>query len=388
LKRVRTSELIPGMITVEDVYSFNNQLVLSKGSILTDELIARLEYYSVLSIHVDDSAPPREIKSPVWNQVSDISTSKESKPQFDFSESDGGFAATSDSLSYSQRIKSTKQFKEFKEAFQKNSIVLDERLHKIIESSSIDTDEMLSSVTSLLSEDMTTIRMFDMLQNLRDYNDQTYMHSLNVALMCNIIGRWLRYDEEYIRLLTLAGVLHDIGKIAVPGELIKKPGKLTKIEYSRVKAHTVEGYKILKDLPIDERIKEAALLHHERMDGSGYPLGRGGNDIPDVAKIVAIADVYDAMTAARVYRGPMCPFKVIAIFEQEGFQKYDSRFVLPFLENVGQTYMNNRVRLSNGREGDIVLMRNVALSRPLIKCVDGSFVDLMENKKLTIEEFV
>ena len=87
-------------------------------------------------------------------------------------------------------------------------------------------------------------------------------------------------------------------------------------------------------------------MHHEKCDGSGYPFGLKGNKIDPFAKIVAIADVYDAMTAARVYRGPLCPFQVIDIFEKEGLQKYEASFILKFLQNVVNTYINNRVLLS------------------------------------------
>jgi len=429
LKRVRTSELIPGMCTAEDVYSFNNQLVISKGTVLSDELIKRLEYYSVLSIHVEDSAPVSEIKAPepsvqtpniedknsnqddefpeedkvessIMSSLSEIFGDLYSKdteivkkerpalePLFTFSE-EGGFATTSEKLSYSERVKSTAQFKEFRDAFASNSVELDKKLHDVIDSNSINTDDLLSSVSNLLSDNMTSIGMFDMLHNLRSYDDLTYVHSMNVALICNIIGRWVHMEDSEIELLTLAGLLHDIGKVAVPNDIINKPGKLTTAEFNRVQKHTVEGYKVLKNLPIDERIKNAALLHHERCDGTGYPLNYTDEKIPDFAKIVAIADVYDAMTAARTYRGPLCPFKAISMFEEEGLQKYDSRFLLPFLENIGQTYMNNRVRLSDGREGDIVLIHKTSIARPLIKLTDGQFIDLSENKSVSIEELV
>lgn len=373
MKRVRTSELIPGMRTVEDVYSFNNQLVVGADTVLTDEIITRLEFYSVLSIRVEENgAVAVEPEAP-----------KAVEPQ-----GVEDFASLPEQMSYSQKIKATKQFKEFEKSFVSNAEALDGHLHDIIEKSSINTNVLLESVSNLISQSTTSIGMFDMLHNMRSYDNLTYVHSMSVSLICNIFGHWLKLRSEDIETLTLAGLLHDIGKLVVPEQIIKKPGRLTASEYNKIKAHTVEGYKILKSMEIDERIKDAALLHHERCDGTGYPLSATEEKISDFAKIVAIADVYDAMTAARVYRGPMCPFKVISIFEQEGLQKYDSKYILTFLENIGQTYMNNRVRLSDGREGDIVLIRKNSISRPLIKCLDGSFVDLLDTPELHIEELV
>ena len=104
-------------------------------------------------------------------------------------------------------------------------------------------------------------------------------------------------------------------------------------------------------------------------------------------KVVAIADVYDAMTAARVYRGPLCPFKVISIFESEGLQKYDGHYILTFLEHVATTYMNNRVRLNNGLEGDVIFMNRNQYSRPMLQCGD-QFIDLSREPDLYIETFV
>lgn len=397
MKRVRVSELVPGLTTAEDVYSFNNQLVVEKGTVLDDDIITRLEYHSVLSIRVmEDDASVNDYTS--YSSILEglegieelFSDKSEPAPQSSTSEAVDNFAQTSSELSYSDRIKSTKRFMEFQKTFVANSEALKGNLHDIIEKNSINTGVLLQSVSSLITSGTTTIGMFDMLHNMRTFDDLTYVHSMSVALICNIFGRWLKLNDEDIKALTLAGLLHDIGKIAIPEAIVKKPSKLTNDEYKRMKQHTVEGYKILKNLPIDSRIKDAALLHHERYDGTGYPLGTTGDKVSEFAKIVAIADVYDAMTAARVYRGPMCPFKVIAIFEEEGLQKYDSKYILLFLQQIGQTYLNNSVRLNDGRVGTVVLIHDNYVSRPLIKLSDGSFVDLIDvnRDQLYIEDFV
>ena len=99
---------------------------------------------------------------------------------------------------------------------------------------------------------------------------------------------------------------------------------------------------------------------------------------------MAIADVYDAMTSSRVYRGPMCPFSVIEIFEEEGFQKYDISYILTFLENIVNTYIPNPCRLSDGREGTIVMINKQRLSRPIVKC-GNDYVNLADTTNLRIE---
>ena len=249
----------------------------------------------------------------------------------------------------------------------------------------IDTDAMLTNTLAILSEATSSYHAFDMLHNMRQYDDLTFAHCMNVALICNIFSQWLKWPEKEQNLLTLCGLLHDIGKLKIPDSIIKKPDRLTDEEYKIVKTHTVEGFHILKSKNINSHIMNAALMHHEKCDGTGYPFGITGDRIDKFAKIVAIADVYDAMTAARVYRGALCPFKVIEMFEQDGLSMFDPEYILVFMENIVQTYIKNWVRLSDGRVGEIVMLNQNKLSRPIVMC-DGAFVNLLDHPNLSIEE--
>lgn len=366
MQRVRTANLKPGMITAEDVYSYNNQMILPKNTVLTDKMITRLEFYSVLAIRVTN-AP---------DNVAETSEINEVIPEI------------SETSSYAQKVKASKQFQEFEKNYIENANIFKNALFNVAKGNAkLDTDSLIKIVDDLIDEEMTTYSLFDMLHNMRQYNDMTYMHCMNVSLICNISARWLGYSSVDIKKLTLCGLLHDIGKIMVPEEIMNKPDKLTPAEYNIVKTHTLQGYRILKDLDIDNDIKECALMHHERCDGSGYPLGLVSDKINPYAKIVAIADVYDAMTAARLYRGPLCPFRVIGIFETEGLQKYDSKYILTFLEHIGETYLNNRVKLNNGVEGEVVFINKNSISRPMIQC-GTEFIDLSKETDLYIETFV
>jgi len=372
MKRVRTCDLKPGMMTAEDVYSYNNQMILPKDTILTDKMITRLEFYSVLAIRVTGS--PDDSEDEIVNEIDEVKN--EVIPEI------------SENSSYSQKIRASKQFKEFEKSYIENANNFRSELFSIAKGNTkLDAKHILRNIDSLIDDTMTTYSLFDMLHNMRQYDDMTYMHCMNVSLICNISARWLGYAKEDIEKLTLCGLLHDIGKIMVPENIMNKPDKLTPAEYNIVKTHTLQGYKILKDLDIDNDIKECALMHHERCDGSGYPLGLPSDRINPYAKIVAIADVYDAMTAARLYRGPLCPFRVIGIFESEGLQKYDSKYILTFLEHIGETYLNNRVRLNNGVEGTVVFINKNSIAKPMIQC-GSEFVDLSKENDLYIETFV
>ncbi len=361
MPRILTQDLVPGMITAEDVYTYNNQLVLLKDTELTDKTITKLEFYSILSVRIKED-------------------SMVAVPE------DGEGAGE---LSYSQKIKSSEEYKQFKNDFDNTVESMKGKVGDIVtnKASSISSEDLLEDTSALINEAKSGFHVFDMLHNMRNYDDPTYAHSLNVALICNVFGKWLGMTDRDVQALTLAGLLHDVGKLKIPDTVIGKPSGLTDDEYDLVKTHTIEGFNILKQYELDDRVKNAALMHHERCDGSGYPMGLLGNRIDSFAKIVAIADVYDAMTSARRYRGPLCPFKVISVFESEGLQKYDSEYILVFLEYIVNTYLNNRVRLSNGMEGEIVLINKLDLSHPMVHC-GNRYIDLSHEHGLYVEEII
>ncbi|MBO7334309.1 MAG: HD-GYP domain-containing protein [Lachnospiraceae bacterium] len=360
MRRVNTQDLVPGMITAEDVYTFNNQLILPRGLVLTDKTITKLEFYSIINVRVEDEMSQEYLDNPEADE----------------------------DISYSERIKKSPQFLEFKERFDNEVPKFQALIDSVSkEGKELNVDTMLNCVDVILENDDGYLNVFDMLHNMRQYDDMTYVHSINVALICNVFARWLKMSDEETRLATVCGLLHDIGKISIPDIIIKKPAKLTQDEFAIVKKHALEGYNILRRFDISEHIMNAALMHHERCDGSGYPFGIRNSKIDTYAKLVAIADVYDAMTSARVYRGPMCPFKVIEIFENEGLQKYDTRFIMTFLENIVNTYMLHRVKLNNGTLGDVVFINRSSLARPTIKSKDD-FIDLSLHPELYIEAIV
>lgn len=357
MKRINTSNLVPGMITAEDVLNYNNQLILPKGLILTDKTITKLAFYSILQVKVEED-------------TADISDPAASEP------------------SYTEKIRKSPEFIKFKKEFETDVNNFKSVINDVVEKGApLNIDKLMNHTLNILDPSWTCPNVFDMLHCMREYDDATYVHCMNVALICNVFARWLRLPEEGIRLVTISGMLHDIGKTKIPDSIIKKPGKLTASEYDIVKTHPQEGYRMLKSSALPGVVLDAVLMHHEKCDGSGYPFGLRSDKIGPYARIVAIADVYDAMTSARIYRGPLCPFKAIALFESEGLQKYDPHYILVFLENVVNTYLLNRVRLNNGVTGTIVYINKDRLSAPTIQTEHG-FLDLSIHPELFIEDII
>jgi putative nucleotidyltransferase with HDIG domain len=360
MKEYQIKELQPGMITAAPVMTPNGQVIVKENSELTNKMISRIDFYGIKLVQIQDikAAPPP------------ISSGTLAKPQ---TPDDGVLAKAS----YSQKVKNSPQFQRFQVDFTLRTNDLKSCFAAFLNSGgTMNKDVLLRETASLLGSQSTSIEFFDMLHNMRMDNDSTYAHSLNVALISRMIGTWLNFSEEELDTLTLAGLLHDIGKTKIPDEILNKETKLTDEEFALIKQHPQYGYDILKNQPLDSHVKKAALMHHERCDGSGYPMGITMNEIDDYALIISIADVYDAMTAARSYREPLCPFQVIAEFEKDGFQKYKPKYILTFLERIATTYQNNRVMLSDGRSAKIVLLNRNRLSKPLVQLDDGDCIDL------------
>lgn len=361
MRRLSILELIPGMVIAETVFSYDRHVILSQGTTLTDNLISRLDLYGVLTVCVTDDTSAELLAN---QEFSD-------KPE-----------------SYSQRIKNAPAFQAFRKDYELNVEGLKSALNAIVEKNiPLDVTNLLKHSLDMISTHHGTIGILDMLSNMREYDDSTYTHCMNVALICNIVAGWLHMSQSDIELATACGLLHDVGKLLVPQSIITKPAKLSDSEYSQIQKHPVSGYQLLLSQNVDEHVRNSALMHHERWDGSGYPLRLKGNQIDRFASIVSIADVYDAMTAARVYRGPLCPFRVIEIFEEEGFQKYDVSIMLTFLENVVNTYIGNRCLLSDGREAEIIFINKDKLSCPIVQCND-QYINIADFPNLRIEKII
>ena len=356
---ISLDQLKAGMILADDVYIFNNKLLLPKGTELSDYMIIKLGFYAIKSVKVCDET-----------SSNDNTTKKEPAEQ-----------------SYAQRLRQSAEFKAFKEEYFKNVYQFKTDFLEIANNNEkIDPDAFVNKISSIL-DSCKGVSVFDMLHCMRDYDDATFVHSLNTALICNVFGGWLSMSKEDIDVLTLAALLHDIGKIRVPDSITKKTGVLTETERTLMQAHTVYGFEILKNQDIDERIRLTALMHHEKYDGTGYPKKLKGEQIEDFAKIVGIASEYDSLTSSRSYRQAKCPFEVIKRFELEGLQRYDTRFILTFLEHISNSFINNTVQLSDGRKGEIVMINRQFLSRPIVKC-GTEFVDLSKKTSISIEAII
>jgi len=168
----------------------------------------------------------------------------------------------------------------------------------------------------------------------------TFQHSWRVAALCECLSARLEIPPDWEETIHLAAHLHDIGKIGVPDYILNKPGKLLLGEYELMKAHSEIGYKIVSKIPSLERTALYVRHHHERWDGEGYPLGLAGNEIPFGARIIAVADTFDAITSSRPYREGLCREEAYDIIRAESGRQLCPEACVAFLssrEEIDQT---------------------------------------------------
>jgi HD-GYP domain-containing protein (c-di-GMP phosphodiesterase class II) len=224
-------------------------------------------------------------------------------------------------------------------------------------------------------------------KNIRQ-NEYLLHHSIMVSLTSYQLAKWHNFQQKDWIPIALSGLLHDIGNVKIDNAIFEKASKLTPADMEEVKKHTVFGYQIIKNMPaINEGVKLSALQHHEREDGSGYPLSLKGDKIHMYSKILAIADIYHAMTNERQYRNVMSPYLVLEDLFKESFGKLDPALVQTFINKVTSFQNGTLVRLSDNRLGEIVFSDRSYPTRPWIS-VNGVIVNLMVERSLFIKEVI
>ena len=389
MKQIPITELTPGMVTAQDILSYDNKTIVPKNVVLTENIIARLEGYSIYYAQIEDKV------------VEDLSTPMTNQSGYLMQTSISRLHSASHTKSSKEKTKESRQFERFSHHFAQCSEHYQNNLTKsLYRNEPFRANELLKETMALLHQDAQEINIFDMLLNMHNKDESVYSHCIDVALISNVLARWLHFSEADQMMATACGLFHDVGKFMLPTGVLLKPGKLTPEEFEIVKTHTTEGFHLLgRYNSIPEPVKNTALMHHEKCDGSGYPYGLTGDEIDKFSKIVTIADIFDAMTSERVYRSAMCPFTVIKYFEDDGIQKYDMKYILTFLENVSNSYLNHRVTLSNGMEGNVIFINHDNYSKPVIRMENNEIIDLQasyyqsmlqltNNKNISIEAII
>lgn len=248
--------------------------------------------------------------------------------------------------------------------------------------------ELEKTVEEIKNSLSVNVDLLNEILDVKAVDEYLYNHSLNVAVISNLIGKWIGLSQADLDILVLAGLVHDIGKLKVDQAVLHKPGRLTDSEFAEMKKHPAYSHKMLVEMGYtDQKMLKAVTLHHEKEDGTGYPLGIAGDRIPIHAKILAIADIFDAMTSNRVYKERVSPFKVLEMFQNQTFGKLDYNIIMTFIKKFTEYYVGSEVMLSNGEKAKIVSLNTYELTKPLLITNEGKFIDISKNRAIQILDF-
>lgn len=266
---------------------------------------------------------------------------------------------------------------------------------KVLNDGSANSEQIKMIVEKIIEMILRDEQLVLNLSTLNAMDDYLLSHSVNVCILSIMTGIAMNLNQMQLLQLGSGALIHDIGKILVPQDLLKVPRALTLDEFEAIKQHTFYGYKILKDsFKYEDDVAAIALSHHERMDGSGYPQGLSQNQIPLFAKIIAIIDVFDAVTSDRVYCKSINYYDGIQLLIKEGPGFFDEEILKIFIIIIGHYSLGMHVKLSTGETGVVIKTRS---SMPVVKIIldsndqeekDYYEIDLFKNKSVTIVDII
>lgn len=346
--QLELSQLKPGMKLAKDVILPDGRLLLLSGFAIKPMYIRRLEAFRVEKVYVEEGHfdPIEEFEEErVYNHAVDTI-------KYIFSMTKRSRAADV------TIIKDT----------------VDDIMHSVIENETV----MLQ------------------LTGIRDIDNYTFLHSVDVCIYSIILGKKLGYGNGPLMSLGMGAILHDIGKCKIPLDILQKPAKLTDEEFYQMKLHTVHGCEIIKhSYHLETKVANIAFQHHEKWDGSGYPMGISANSIDPLARIVALADVYDALTSDRVYKKKELPHIAAEYIKQNSGTLFDPFIVDLFLSSIAVYGDGTLVMLSTGEVGSVISSGSVSGERQKISVFSNKagppvlhpyIVDLNKDKNVEIVE--
>lgn len=346
-KLLPINQLQPGMVSSMDI-NFEGKVLLAKGVAITEQIIEKLKktyIFDKVEVFIEDSSnKPLIIKT---NPVEDTE-------------------ATFNEFSLN-----------LKNIFDK---LTDSKVPSIVD---------IRIFTQKIQEEFNAIG--PVLKDIIFYgngDNSIYRHSVNVAAISFILGKWLNLSPMDLNLLCYSAVLHDFGKMQILNSIFVNKNNFTPEEYEVYKTHPVIGYHFIKKIPyISPSVGEAVLLHHEKMDGSGFPLQLKQDRIPNFAKIIAIADTFDELSSNRYKQKIKGPLESLKVIQEESLIKLDCKYCNVFLNHIINHYIGETVLLNDERICKVIQIEINNLTKPLL-FNDNEFLDLKKEKDLYVKKLL
>ncbi|NRB22325.1 HD-GYP domain-containing protein [Shewanella sp.] len=242
-------------------------------------------------------------------------------------------------------------------------------LSEVFEGKAIEVEPFEALADNMIESALLDDDALKCVSALRTKDAYLLEHSVNVAFLLITFGKYLKLDKEILRQMAVGGILHDIGKIKVDNMVLHKPGKLTPQEFEHIKQHQVFAIDIMAETKgLSDLSKDICLMHHEKLDGSGYPRGLKGDEIPLHGRMSCIVDIFDALTATRCYKEAMSPAAAFKILLSLTPFHLDEKLVYDFIRCVGVYPVGSLVELSDGRIGIVWEAKDRDALHPILKC--------------------
>ncbi|MDF2524071.1 MAG: metal dependent phosphohydrolase [Clostridiales bacterium] len=277
---------------------------------------------------------------------------------------------------------------EFKKDYRENLNVMKQVLGDMAAGRKPEYEKVECISNAIYSKINSISNIIECMNEVKNMDEYTYTHSINVSLYALLIAKWMGLSEVETRNVVTTGILHDIGKSRISVDILNKKGQLLPEEYEQIKNHVDLGYILSLNIPqLTDEIREGILMHHEREDGKGYPFGIKGDNINRYAKIISVADVYDALTSERVYKRRITPFDTFRELIRIGYGYFDTKVLMTFLSNISTYYIGTIVKMNNGETGKVIYIAPQSISTPIVS-VNGMYIDLSQNRQLKIVEMM
>ena len=354
MRLVPTFCLKEGMVLGKSIYNKNGSLLLREGRDIKKQYIDKVIDLNIQGLYIDDElSKDIEIENVINEEL---------------------------------RLNTVSKIKDIFIDMEKDSPSLDKNISmasKLVE----------NMIEELIENKHVMVNMVD----IKSFDEYTYHHSVNVCVLSIIMGISLDLNQEQLTNLGMAALLHDVGKVFINQDLLNKVEKLTDEDFEIMKKHSYDGYKYIKDkfnFPVTTYI--GILQHHEKYDGTGYPHQRAGEKISLFARIIAIADVYDALVSNRPYKEALLPSEAMEFLMGGAGAHFDFDLISIFIQKVAAFPLGTCVRLSNGDKGIVIENFPNASTRPKIRVIDEendtyTYINLrddFENNNLTIQEII
>ncbi len=326
MQRVRISQLTPGMITARNIFDAEGRMLLAADMEITESYIHRLQEMEVYAIYV---------RNPLFDDVEiPLVLSEETRNQ---------------------------SMQTVKRAF---DVLRNKR-------TDVSFDEVQVVSRRIVAEVLRNRRALVHLTEIRSHDDYTFAHSVDVCSLAVLTASHMGYSELKLQELAIGALLHDIGKTKVDPALLNKQAALDEAEMVVMRGHTMLGFDLLRNCQGAMTLPSIhiALQHHEQYDGTGYPRGLGNEEIHEYSRIVAIADVYDAITSDRPYRKAMLPHEAYELMLMKGNQHFDPVILPLFLQRIAIYPVGTVVRLNTGDIGVVLSVPPEMPLRPILRLI-------------------